>query len=204
MSHEVVTRSLEIDDMHVERTAEGRTIVARALSYGTPYRVTDDNGRTFYNEVWRAGVFAKSIAQRAGKIPLLVLHQGRRLPIGATIGIDDSSTDFVFRAKVSRTRDGDEALELVQDGALTGVSVGARILNHRKIGERAIERIEAALNEISLAPSSFTQMPDGLVLAVRALVDTEGEPLTTAETLEPAQTPALDDARAYLAALQRP
>jgi uncharacterized protein len=198
----IVQRSLELDDIVVERTDEGRVIIARALSYGMPYRVSDDGGGSFYEETWRAGVFTKSIKERAGRIPLLTWHDRRKLPIGATVGMEDSSSDFIFRAKVSRTRDGDEALELIRDGALTGVSVGARVLQQRRQPNGGVERLEAALLEISLAPAPFVQMPDAGVLAVRALSAHEGDETTDEAAQEP--TPSLDAARAILTALDRP
>lgn len=198
----VIRRSLEINDLDVVRSSEGRTIVARALTYNVPYEVSDDGGLSYYHETWRRGVFDKSITQRAGRIPLLVTHDRRSLPIGATIGVEPDAKAFIFRAKVSNVRAGDEALELVNDGALTGISVGARILNSKRV-QRGVERIEARLEELSLTP--FAQMADGNVLAVRALVDEEEETTTeTHETEEQTDTPALDEARTYLEGLERP
>lgn len=200
--HRRVTRALEIDDMAVERSSTGRIVIARALTYGVPYEVTDDGGRTSYHEVWRSGVFDQSIAQRSGRIPLLVNHHRQSLPIGATMGVEPSDNEFIFRGKVSNTRDGDDTLELIQDGALTGVSIQATLLNNRRI-QRGYERIEAKLNEISLTP--FAQMSDGEILAVRALVDTDDETETNnTDEEEESETPALDEAKAYLAGLERP
>lgn len=194
---QVVHRSLELDDLVVERSATGRTVIARALTYGVPYRVSDDGGRSMYNEVWRSGVFDKSLIQRGGRIPLMVTHDRRSLPIGATIGAEPDAKAFIFRAKISNTRDGDDALELINDGALTGVSVGARILNNRSVDRSTVERLEAALHEISLTP--FQQMSDGQVLAVRADIEPENLERSNQEP-----TPHLSDAQAYLASLVRP
>lgn len=194
---QVVHRSLELDDLVVERSSTGRTVTARALTYGVPYRVSDDGGRSMYNEVWRSGVFDKSLVQRGGRIPLMVTHDRRSLPIGATLGAEPNTGAFIFRAKISNTRDGDDALELINDGALTGVSVGARILNNRSVDRSTVERVEAALHEISLTP--FGQMSDGEILAVRA--DVEPENLERSEQIP---TPNLSEAQAYLESLTRP
>jgi len=192
----LVRRSLELDDLVVERSATGRIVIARALTYGVPYLVSDDGGRSMYNEIWRSGVFDKSLVQRAGRIPLMITHDRRSMPIGATVATEPDNKAFIFRAKVSNTRDGDDALELINDGALTGVSVGARILNNRSVDRSTVERIEAALNEISLTP--FGQMSDGEILAVRADIEPEGTDQT------PTETPHLSEAQAYLASLTRP
>jgi phage head maturation protease len=208
---EDVIRSLEVADLDIQRTVQGRTVIARALTYGMPYRVTDD-GRKFYNERWRAGVFDKSITQRSAPmsaervladrrgIPLQVLHDGSRLPVGAMIGVEPDRAAFIFRAKVYNSDEGDLALEMIEDGVLTGVSVGARILNQQRTHD-GVERIEAKLNEISLAPAYLSQMSDGLVLAVRALIT---DPEAIVEPQGPVATPALDDARNFLTNLTKP
>lgn len=197
-----VTRSVEIGDVCVERTSDGRTIEAMALSYGVPYSVSDDGGRTFYNEVWRDSVFKKSLQERGGKIPMLVTHDRQRLPIGVTLGAVEHPGAFVFRGKVSRTRDGDEALELISDGALTGISVGARPLQNRSLADGGVERIQARLEEISLTP--FPQMADGKVLAVRAQLETLED--TEEEVEEDPDTPhvSLAEAQEFLASLPEP
>jgi len=202
----LITRGLEIDELCVERSGDGRTIEARALTYGVPYTVSDDGGRSYYTEKWSPNVFTKSIAQRGGRIPLLVSHDRRRLPIGATIGAVESDSSFVFRAKVSRTRDGDEALELVQDGALTGVSVGARIVQQRAI-EGGFEQLVARMEEISLSP--FAQMADAHVLAVRADIRDSDDEGTVLVQDPPGADEVIEAQRrleneAYLATLNRP
>lgn len=199
--HEQVRRSLEIDDIAVERSSQGRILTARALTYNTPYDVSDDGGRSWYQEVWRAGVFTKSLTQRAGKIPMLITHDRRAMPIGATIGAVDDPGAFIFRAKVSNTQAGDEALELINDGALTGISVGAVSLKDREVKRGVVERIEAKLAEISLTP--FAQMADGQVLAVRADINNNDD--DDGEIIEQSQgTPALDEARRVVESLERP
>lgn len=195
-----IVRSLTIGEVHVERTDEGRTIIARALTFGVPYRVSDDGGRTFYDEVWNRSVFTRTMNHRAGKIPLMTLHNRMRLPIGAVQTIEDVDGVMAFAAKVSRTRDGDEALELLNDGVLTGVSVGAHVLVNRPLTTgKGVERMEARLEEISLAPAQFAQMPDAGVLAVRAvLAAADGSDGVAGPATMPA-TPTLDEARSILA-----
>lgn len=199
-----ILRSLTVDEIHVERTDEGRNIIARALTFGARYKVTDDGGRRFYNEVWNPAVFNRTMAHRAGKVPLMTLHNRVRLPIGAVQTIQDVAGSMTFVAKVSRTRDGDEALELINDGVLTGVSVGAHVLANRPLADgTGVERMEARLEEISLAPMQFTQMPDAGVLAVRAvLANPDGSDGVVGTATLPA-TPTLDEARSILAKYTR-
>jgi len=202
----LVQRSVALTDVKVTNdTDRGRTIVARALTYGEPYDVTDDGGASFYTEVWRAGVFDRSIQHRSGKIPLMGVHNRGRWPVGVVRTVENVGGAMIFTARVSNTQEGNDALELLADGALTGVSVGARILRNRAISG-GFERVEARLEEISLAPATFTQMPDAAVLAVRAVL-AHGEQDDDVETGHmglPVSTPSLDEARALLAQYTRP
>jgi hypothetical protein len=145
------------------------------------------------------------MSHRAGKVPLMTLHNRMRLPIGAVQTIEDVAGVMSFAAKVSRTRDGDEALELINDGVLTGVSVGAHVLADRPLSNgRGVERMEARLDEISLAPMQFAQMADAGVLAVRAVLLDDEPGLMSLDDVRrtesaPPPTPTLDEARSALA-----
>jgi len=196
----MIERLIEVDDLVVQRASVGspeRILEARALRYGIPYNVTDD-GRSFYHEAWRSGVFDKSLVQRGanGGIPVKWHHKHDQLPYGAVIGATDSKVEFVFRAKIVNGDRGDEMIELIEMGAVGGVSVGARIFQDRRI-QGGYERIEAGLNEISL--SSNVQIPDGKILAMRAVIEGIDE-----EVDEQIETPSLSEAEAYLASLKRP
>ena len=213
MTLHIVERVLEVDDFHVERavgTAE-RTITARALRYGVPYEVSDDGGRSFYHEVWRAGVFNKSLMQRGDKpltedapfkgIPIHWHHQRSQLPYGAVVGVVDSPSDFVFRARIVNGDRGDEMLELIETRAVNGISVGARPMQNRSFNG-GVERIEAALSEISLTTSA--QISDGEILAVRAVMEQDEQVGQEQDDHEVIETPALDEVTAYLNSLERP
>jgi phage head maturation protease len=135
----------------------------------------------------------------------MTLHNRVRLPIGAVQTIEDIAGSMTFVAKVSRTRDGDEALELINDGVLTGVSVGAHVLVNRPLPDGSgVERMEARLEEISLAPMLFTQMPDAGVLAVRAVLANADGSDGVAGTSSSLATPTLDEARTILSKYARP
>jgi len=185
-----ITREHTLEVVDIRRSAEGRTLIGRALRYNVPEVVTDDGGRTHYLEEWMPGVFARSIAERGDKIPLYALHDTHRLPFGAVKSWLDEDNALGFAARVSRTQAGDELLELINDGAMTGVSVGAvPRQDHSSVrgGRSIVQRIEAKLLELSLCP--LGQLEGAEVLAVRAA------------DLPPAGTPRLDSARAWLSTL---
>jgi hypothetical protein len=194
---EVVTihRSQPMDDVEVD--AKGRTIFARLMRYNVVNRVSDD-GITFYNERWKFGVFAQTIqrtAQKGQRFPLFTRHprgQGSDLPIGVTMSIEERADGPYMTGKVSRTQAGDEVLELVRDGALPGVSVGARVVRSSREGG-IVDRLEAAINEVTLTP--FAALAGADILALREKVDDEPQPLAR---------PALDELDAWLRSLRRP
>jgi HK97 family phage prohead protease len=211
---EIIQRTIEVDDFTIRRASGDaeRVLEARALRYGVPYEVTDNGGRSFYHEVWRAGVFARSIAQRGGRIPLHWHHQTGTMPYGAVFEVDDSPTDLIFRARIVNGERGDEMVELVEMGAVNGVSVGANIVRDRKFGG-GVERLEAALKEVSL--TSHAQIADGEILAMRAVIEDEqvGSHTHSITTPPPppdvsgdqdSGTPVLDEALEFINSLERP
>ena len=98
----------------------------------------------------------------------------------------DTDDSLDFEAKISRTTAGDEILELINDGAVGGISVGAQPIENRQI-PGGIARVEAKLLEVSIC--TFPQLADATILAVRA----QPEP--------PPEAPRLDAARAFLASI---
>ena len=89
--------------------------------------------------------------------------------------------------KISKTREGDDALELVKDGALDQLSIGFMPIKNRKRSDGVIERLKAHLAEVSLV--TFGAYGDmAAVTGVRSQ-----------ETVE---TPRLDAAKEILNAIQ--
>lgn len=196
-----IVREHPFEVLDIERgDAEGRTLVGRALRYNQQDIVSDD-GRNFYVETWLPGVFQRSIELRGDRTPLMGRHNAGRWPFGAVKVWRDTLDDLAFEAKISRTADGDELLELIQDGAVSGISVGAVPITNRSI-TGGIARVEAKLLELSVCV--FPQLAGSEILAVRERQSTTSNPaiITVNEpTVDPVVegTPRLDEARAYLA-----
>jgi HK97 family phage prohead protease len=163
----MIFRATRLEDVELSGS-DGRTVVARLMRWDSPSRVTD-NGRDFYDEVWRKGVFASSIrrAEKAGRRwPLMAMHQDRLLPVGATTAVHERADGAYFTGKISRTQMGDEIIELINDGALPGVSVGAKPIRSRRTAQ-LVERVEAAIREISFTP--FAALDGAEILALRSM-----------------------------------
>lgn len=162
-------------DMEI-RGGDGRTVYGIAIPFDQEARVNDGFGP--YTEVFRRGAFAKTIAERGDKVKLLVNHDMKRLPIGKAIKLREESVGLLAEFKVSATREGDEALELIRDGVLDAFSVGFSSVKHREVRTGVIERTEVRLREISATP--FPAYEGAAIAGVRINLPNE----LTAETAE--------------------
>jgi len=66
-------RALTVEDV------VGRTLEGTAVTYGRPYRVSDDGGATYYREQWEAGAFAASITASRNTFEFRRSHADERL-----------------------------------------------------------------------------------------------------------------------------
>lgn len=163
-----------------EISTEGRTLIGVAVPWNVPTWVRDP-GKPRYLESFAPRSFDVTLRQNPEPRPLFLTHGHFRgeSPIG-TVEFTRHESALLFRAHVSKTAAGDEALELVNDGAMRSVSVGVKPLQERKerhpLGTVTV-RTEVIAKELSLAATGFGQYEDARVLAVRA------EPTTAAEML---------------------
>ena len=144
---------------------EGRTLLGRALSYNRAYTVSDDGGRTWYQEGWRPGSLARSLNGCRNAFELREGH-GHAYRIGL-VSFDDSESELRFRAAIDDSEHGNLALERVEAGNLSTVSVGFHPERQelRNLATDPIWRTRASIRELSLARQG--QYPDAKVLAVR-------------------------------------
>lgn len=162
----VLTRS------SLDLSTTGRTLEGLAFRWDHPSMVQDP-GSPRYLEEFARGSATKTITERAS-FPLFAMHQHQTMPLGVA-NFRASAEGLVFSAPLSKTTAADEALELVNDGALRSVSVGYRaVKNGRRSDPRGpvTVRQEIGLMELSLAPTGFGQHEGAAVLAVRSLTDT--------------------------------
>jgi hypothetical protein len=154
-----------IAPVHLELREDGRTLVGVAVPYGVETRV----GK--YTERFAFGAFADA---RPEDVPLLAVHDHESLPIGRALTLTDTPAGLEAELRVSQTQRGDEVLELVKDGAATGLSVGFVPVEDRWNRERTmVERVKARLMELSI--TAFPAYQDARIMAVRA----DQEPLRT-------------------------
>ena len=144
--------------------SDGRTVAGIAVPFGVTARVRDGAGPP-YDEAFAAGSFARTIRERGDRVKFLVNHDARALPIGRALLLREDAAGLYAEFRVSQTQAGDEALELLRDGTLDGLSVGFRPISER-IERGVTVRTEVRLDEVSAC--AFAAYDDARVLAVRS------------------------------------
>lgn len=163
-------------DLELARGGDGRTIVGLAVPFDVETYVKDP-GTPVYREVFRHGAFAKTIKERSSLVKFLLMHDKNKLPLGVAKDLREDASGLYAELRVSKTREGDEILELVKDGALDGLSAGFRPIlpgpAARITPNQLVERREVALNEISLVGQAAYL--EAKVLALRGIEELANE-----------------------------
>lgn len=163
---ETLYRSLNIGD------AVGRTLSGIAMPWDTPTRVRDLTGPA-YVEAFSPTSADVSLSQH-DNFPVFVRHNYGIDPIGV-VTFQRSAEALMFELMMSQTRDADDKLALVNDGAMRSVSLGFKPFHavSKIIGRSNVHayRTEVGLRELSLAPTGFGQYAEAGVLAVRSEVE---------------------------------
>lgn len=157
----LITRGFPAD---LEVRSDGRTVAGIAVPFNTVARVSD--GGPSYDESFSHGAFSRTIAERGDRVKLMVQHDRKALPIGRAMLLREDSLGLYGEFRVSQTRAGDEALELLRDGALDGLSVGFRPIAQSGNARSGVVRTQVRLDEVSVV--SFPAYDTARVLAVRS------------------------------------
>jgi uncharacterized protein len=145
---------------------DGRTITGLAAPYGTPVEI-HEGGRSYIESLTR-GAFADDTTDPAA-IPLMARHPTSNdvLPIGVTVTLRDEATGLHGDWRVSKTGFGDEVLELVRDGAISGLSIGFVPDQDRwSADRRTVQRLRAHLDHVAIV--RVPAYPTARIAAVRA------------------------------------
>jgi HK97 family phage prohead protease len=139
---------------------DGRTLEGAIVPYGQEARIGPSVVETF-----APGAFAGT---DPATLPLLALHDRQTLPIGRAVELRDQAAEWWGAFNVSRTRLGDEVLELVRDGALTGLSVGFLPVpggDRWNATRTRVERVRARAHHVGVVP--FPAYEGARIAAVR-------------------------------------
>ena len=107
-------QELTLDAAPASATLPRRTLAGVALQYGVEAVVSDGQKVRF-----EAGSLPLE-----GKKPKMYMYHDATQPIGLVTAREVVGDTVLFEARISETRQGDEALQLAKDGVLDAVSVG--------------------------------------------------------------------------------
>lgn len=137
----------------------------------------NESSRTFagYASTWdedlggdiiSKGAFTKTINERADRVKVLWQHSE---PIGKSMAMRTDSKGLFVEGKISKTRLGDEAIELMRDGVIDQMSIGFSIPNGKfdydEKGRRNIHEVK--LFEYSLV--TFPMNEKAIITSVKSV-----------------------------------
>ena len=143
----LTTETFTIDA--AEGEAPRRTISGIAVRYNTPAKVSDGT----------MVAFAPGSLPVDGRAPTLQMYHDSSKVIGTVTERLETPEGMLFVAKVSNTRDGDEALILAADGALPEVSVGVEPIKFKYDKEGTMIVTSASWSELSLVARGAFDAP---------------------------------------------
>jgi len=153
-------KALKFDDSHVN--IENRTFMGYASTFGNVDEVGD---------VIERGAFKKSIKERGpkGSNQIKVLWQHNE-PLGIPLEMYEDEKGLYVEGKVSKTRLGDEALELMKDGVVDKMSIGfsipkGKMLWDDQTGTRKIKEVKL----FEFSPVTFPANEQASITGMKSL-----------------------------------
>lgn len=138
----LLTRSFALEDIHIQRTGDGRTVEAYCAVFDSETEIHDHEGH--YIEVIDPTAFNKVIRDAAPQGPRrswnvgVFYHHGKDLyggasergsvPIGVPLEIRPDSKGCLTVTRYNRNPLAEEVLEAIREGAITGQSFTGRIV----------------------------------------------------------------------------
>jgi HK97 family phage prohead protease len=193
-----ITRTVPLLDYEIERSGDGRTVVAYAAAFGVTAEINDQEGH--YDETINPAAFNKILA-RSGSISNVSVHFNHGLtlwgtpsdryamPLGTPEDIKPDGRGLLTRTRYAKTDLGDEVLELWRDGAIRGQSFrGATYQSVTRSkrgpnGRPVIERLQLGLREYGPTPNP-AYVDAGLVAIRSQLLTRPASEMTPAERRE--------------------
>ena len=154
----ILHRVFQVEDVHVRAAPDGgpvgRILDLRVVPYNVSAQVRDAPDAEPYLEQFAPGAFARAV--RAPDRVQFRYHHGQGLAdwIGRGVSFAEGDGGLDGSVRVLPGVFGDQALTLVDEGLLQGVSVGFQDLarRNRRAGDGAIIRERCHLVEVSLTP----------------------------------------------------
>lgn len=169
MIGEVTQKSLGPERVSIKADVEGREITGYAATFGNLDGVGD---------VIHPGAFTKTLRERVpqGLVKYFGFH---RTMIGVLKHAEEDGIGLLTVGRISRTRDGDDVLELAKDGALTHMSIRYKTVREDK-SKLADGRTANNLRELMLmevGPVDFPANEAATIVSVKSMLRKDLWPL---------------------------
>lgn len=113
------------------------------------------------------GAFTKTINERAGRVKILWQHSE---PLGAPTLMREDERGLYVEGKISKTRLGDEALELMRDGVVDQMSIGFSIPGGKsEWSEQDQARVIREVKLYEFSPVTFPMNENAYITGVKSL-----------------------------------
>jgi HK97 family phage prohead protease len=158
---EILHRSFEVAAVEVE----GRTVDVRIVPFGERARVADPPDFEPYEEEFVQGCFDHQL-NAANRVHANYEHgHGISDVVGHGVSLRQETDGYHMTSTIHKTNNGDTALELINAGALPGVSVEFHPVRNVRNGT-LVQRVKANLRGFAFCRQGAYE--GALVLAVRA------------------------------------
>lgn len=139
------------------------------------FKSEDVEGRIFrgYAATWSPdsvgdviikGAFAKTLSERADRVKILWQHAD---PIGRPVKMVEDDNGLYVEGMISKTRLGDEALELMRDGVVDQMSIGYSVPEGKSdVDAQGIRNIRE-LKLFEFSPVTFPANENAFILSVK-------------------------------------
>lgn len=176
MSFPLIERSVELLDLEISRSGDGRTVTAYAATFEHSYPVIDDHGD--YDEIINRAAFNRELGRGFAHVGVLYNHgltawgtpsdTGSR-PVGTPLDIHPDGRGLITVTRYLETPAGDEMLEAIRSGALKFMSFRGPIYDtiRRSAGRGRMVLERTALGLKEYGPTLFPANDAAAILAVR-------------------------------------
>lgn len=143
------------------------------------FKADDVEGREFrgYASTWDKdrggdiilrGAFAKTLSERGDRVKVLWQHSD---PIGKPKAMREDDKGLYVEAQISKTRLGDEALELMRDGVVDQMSIGYSIPAGKSDYDEDGSRIIRELKLYEFSAVTFSMNESAIITGVKTIRD---------------------------------
>lgn len=167
--------------LRADEEGDGRTISGMIVPWNRPTPVLKPIAGL---EKFKRGAFDKTLGESKRAIPLL-LHHNEEEPAAKLVSHENREDGHYAVFRALNTRAGNDALELIREEVVCGLSVGGWAVPARtkisvvRNGTKMIERSEMKLDHVGLVRTPAYE--DARVLALRSADLTEYDPVAAAK-----------------------